>query len=59
MFCVPSFRNFLTDVSQVTLGDLTRVGELYFSRFFDPFQSVTAVCCSPGKVQEVKAGLEE
>ena len=52
-------RRLLVEVSRVTLDDLTRVGGLYFSKFFDPSQAVTAVCCSPGKVEEVKAGLQE
>ena len=52
-------RNFLTAVSRVTVGDLERVGGLYFSKFFDPSQAVTAVCCSPGKVQEVREGLQQ
>lgn len=51
-------RNFLAEVARVTVGDLERVGGLYFSKLFDPSQAVTAVCCSPGKVEEVKSGLE-
>lgn len=52
-------RNLLASVSHVTLDDLRKVGELYFSKLFDPSQAITAVCCSPGKMDEVKAGLEE
>ena len=52
-------RDFLASVAKVTADDLKRVGGLYFSKLFSPSESVTAVCCSPGKVAEVKQGLEE
>lgn len=51
-------KRFLANVAQVTLDDLSNVGKRYFSKLFDPLQAITAVCCSPGKVQEVKSGLE-
>jgi len=52
-------REFLNQVASVTVEDLHRVGDLYFTQLFSPSDSVMAVCCSPGKVAEVKQGLEE
>ena len=52
-------RDLLDAVSNVTLEDLRKVGGVYFSRLFDPSEVITAVCCNPGKVAEVSAGLKE
>ena len=52
-------RKLLTAVSAVSIEDLKRVGELYFSKILDPSLVTTAVCCNPSKVKEVKEGLEK
>ena len=52
-------RDFLGAVSSVGKDDLERIGWRYFSDLFDPGKSSCSVCCSPGKLQEVKAAFEE
>ncbi len=54
-----SCRILLSNVAKVTIEDLKRVGEVYFTRLFDPAHTTTAVCCNPSKVTEVKEGLEK
>ena len=43
----------------VSIKDLERVGELYFSKMLDPSFVTTAACCNPSKVKEIKQGLEK
>lgn len=50
---------FLKRVSQVTIGDLKRVGVLHLQPLFDVSKARTVVCCHPGKVAEVVAGFKE
>ena len=52
-------RKLLTAVSSVTIEDLKKVGELYFSKMLELSLVTMAVCCNPSKVQEVKEGLEK
>ena len=52
-------RDFLGAVSSVGKDDLERVSKQYFSSLFDPDKSSCSICCSPGKLQEMKTAFEE
>lgn len=43
----------------VTLDDLKRVGEKYFSRLFSMESSNCAICCHPSKVEEIRASFAQ
>ena len=46
-------RDFVKKVSEVTLEDVTRVGEKYLGSLFDQNVSRSATCVHPSKVEEV------
>ena len=52
-------REFIDDVSKVTMDDLLRVGKKYLSPLFDNKTSKLAVCCHPTKIQDISAGLKQ
>ena len=52
------YRLFLQKISQVSIDDLQRVGQTYFSQLFDPKKTCCSICCSPSKVLEIKEGFE-
>jgi len=46
-------RDLLKKISAVTVDELKRVGEQYFSKLFDNNNTTMAICCHPTKVEEI------
>ncbi|XP_030845247.1 uncharacterized protein C05D11.1-like [Strongylocentrotus purpuratus] len=51
-------RELLKRISKVTVEDLKRVGEKYFSLLFDPSKAKCALCCQSSKVDEIKEAFK-
>ncbi|XP_063960885.1 uncharacterized protein C05D11.1-like [Lytechinus pictus] len=51
-------RELLQKISKVTIEDLKRVGQKYFSLLFDPAKANCALCCQSSKVDEIKESFK-
>ncbi|CAB4004421.1 uncharacterized protein C05D11.1-like [Paramuricea clavata] len=51
-------KRLLEKISKVSLEDLRKVGEKYFTRLFSVEQSNCAICCHPSKVDEIQTSFQ-
>lgn len=52
-------KNLVDQIAKVTVDDLRKAGEKYFSKMFDPKYAKAVIVCHPDKVESIKAQFDE